>query len=88
MNKRAQATKQQQATKPRVHVARDVPVVYVRPAQAEQMYNISRRKLYDMMAKPPTDREYLASAKVGSARLIRCADIERLLEEAAGFDVS
>lgn len=61
----------------------NLPVVYIRPGQAERMYNLSRTTINRMMAKHPDDPEYLPSVKVGTARLIKCADIEALLARLA-----
>jgi excisionase family DNA binding protein len=59
----------------RVTRNRDLPVVWIRPAEAARMYGIGRNMIYKLVGSGE-----LPSSKVGAARLIRCADIEALLE--------
>lgn len=68
----------------RIHREReDLPIVYMRPKDAVQMFGISRARLYVMMNRHPDHPEYLKTSKLGGARLIKRTDLEELLERLA-----
>lgn len=67
--------KQKHKQAQRVHLDRNLPVVAASPAEIAEMYGISRDLLYQYMRSGQ-----LPSAKVGTRRIIRIADMEAFLD--------
>lgn len=64
----------------RIHVERELPAIAGRPDEVARVYGLSRATIYKFLNHPdPTKR--LRSSKVGTARIIRFADVEALLDE-------